>query len=150
MQHNEGDTLVFKASLIARLLLAVVAIPGLLLMLGAWVAAVEEGPTTSIVMALAGLVFVAVSVVGVLGWVKVTGAGVTYWYLVKRHIPASQISALRVGEGSGAYYPRLAIWIDRVDGEAVRLTLLQRADTQDGKRALNEIAGQISAVVQRH
>lgn len=148
MQNVEApDRLVFKPSLFARVVMWGVTGCGLLLLLGAWAAAEEEGLSSGIFVGVCATVFVGIGLSHALSRVAADSRGVTYWNGVRRHVPASKIAEIRVGEGSGAYYPRLAIWIYRVDAKPMRLTAIQRAESQRGERALEATAQSIAALV---
>lgn len=148
MQNVDApDHLVFKPSLLARVAMWGVTGGGLLLLLGAWAAAEDEGLSSGIFVAVCASVFVAIGLSHALSRVTVDSRGVTYWNGVRRHVPASMITGVRVAQGNGAYYPRLTIWIDRVDARPLRLTAIQRSESEHGERALEQSAQSIAAEV---
>ncbi len=53
-----------------------------------------------------------------------------------RRIEADDVAGIRLGPGSGGFYDRLAIFVDRRRGTAVRLTALQLPDTATGRARL--------------
>lgn len=75
--------------------------------------------------------------------------GIRYRFgLILRNIPASEIEAVVTGPGSGGYYARCCVHVQRKLGaRPVRLTALQRAATQSGRAAVEESAVQMRSVL---
>lgn len=147
--HNDGpaDPLILRPMLIGRILMWFVAGCGLLIALGALVAAEEEGLGAVVPGAAAAMFFLVLGTSRALSRAIVSARGVTYWNLVRRRIASSTISAVRVGKGSGANYPRLAIWIDRTDSRPLRLTALQRPESTRDRLVLEEIAQTMATII---
>lgn len=103
--------------------------------------------STAITMALAGLVFAAVG--GSLATAKVTAdeRGLTYRHGWTRRVAAHEIRAVEVGPGSGAGYARLAVRVLRQGHRPLRLTALQRADTERSREDLERTAAAIRAAL---
>lgn len=103
---------------------------------------------TLIIMAIAGLVFAFLGSTGATASAKVSRQGITYRNgMIVRRIPSSDIESITVGAGSGAYYERIALIVNRHNGRPVRLTAVQRPATSRGRREFAQRAAEIAAIV---
>ena len=98
----------------------------------------------AVMMVLTGVLWVAMGLSVASARVTVTRGRLAYRYgLRSKVIPAADITAVDVGPGSGAVYPRLAVRVERRTGRAVRLLALQTPATARSRRLL---ADQVTAI----
>lgn len=90
-----------------------------------------------------GLLAAAVGLSLATAAVHVDGDRVLYRHGWTRRIRADEVVGVRVGRGSGAYYDRVALFVDRRRGRPVRLTALQQPDTVEGRERLSAHAAEI-------
>lgn len=102
---------------------------------------------TTLTMGASGLAFAAMGAFPATASLRVTPAGLRYRNGRVRHIPGERVSAISVGPGSGAFYPRIALVVHRSGEASMRLTALQRAATAKNRQKLEEQAQVISEVL---
>jgi hypothetical protein len=124
MTKLDRSGLVLRPSLPARVVGCAVAVLGVVF---AASGLVDPNDTqTLITMALAGLVMTAVGVSLATAAAHVSPEGIRYQSgLLRKYIPAADISGISVGPGSGAPPPRLTYIVHRLRGRSVRLVGVQ-------------------------
>ncbi len=64
-----------------------------------------------------------------------------------RRVEANEVASVRVGPGSGAYYDRVALFVERRRGRPVRLTALQRPANAAEREQLEAHAADMERVL---
>lgn len=81
---------------------------------------------------------------------KAEASGLRYGYgLIRRYVSSTEIAAVTVGPGSGAYYPRLCVHVRRHHGKPLRLTAMQRPSTAKSRARLDAIAEELATILIR-
>lgn len=105
----------------------------------------DVGVTVS--MLAFGLLMAAMGLSGATAAVHVDSDLLLYRNGWARRIDADDVAGVRLSPGSGGYYNRVAIFVDRRRGGPVRLTALQLPDTAAGRERLAVHAADMERVL---